>query len=140
MAVHDAGGAGSIPAKVSSSSDFVEHYDLLCDFRNGGYRILGHLLGDCIAAYKEKQRKELHKPQDSPAKTAMLNAYENRESSADFEIVVVQECRKQLENIMEPGQAVKYAVALKLYDFLWNVLYDVMLPYVRKQEVGRNAE
>ena len=72
--------------------------------------------------------------------TAMLNAYENRVSSADFEIVVAQECRKQLENIMEPGQAVKYAVALKLYDFLGNVLYDVMLPYVRKQEVGRSAE
>ena len=72
--------------------------------------------------------------------TAMLNAYENRVSSADFEIVVAQECRKQLENIMEPGQAVKYAVALNCQDFLWDVLYDVIAPYVRKQEVGRNAE
>ena len=72
--------------------------------------------------------------------TAMLNAYENRESSADFEIVVAQKCRKQLENIMEPGQAMKYAVALNLQDFLWDVLYDVILPYVKKQEVGRNAE
>ena len=126
--------------KYLPSSDFVEHYDLLCDFRNGGYRILGHLLGDCIAAYKEKQRKELHKPQDSPAMTAMLNAYKNRASSADFENVVAQECRKQLEKIMEPGQAVKYAVALKLHDFLWDVLYDEILPYVKKQEVGRNAE
>lgn len=126
--------------KYLPGSDFVKYYDLLCDFRNGGYRILGHLLGDCIAAYKEKQRKELHKPQDSPAMTAMLNAYENRESSADFEIVVAQECRKQLKKIMEPGQAVKYAVALKLHDFLWDVLYDVIAPYVRKQEVKDNAQ
>ena len=126
--------------KYLPGSDFVEHYDLLCDFRNGGYRILGYLLGDCIAAYKEKQRKELHKPQDSPAMTAMLNAYENRVSSADFEIVVAQECRKQLESILAPGQAVKYAVALNFQDFLWDVLYDVILPYVKKQEVGRNAE
>ncbi len=72
--------------------------------------------------------------------TAMLNAYQNRASSADFETVVAQECRKQLENMMEPGQAVKYAAAMNLQDFLWNVLYDVMLPYVRKQEVNRNAE
>ncbi len=53
-------------------SVFVEHYELLCDFRNGGYRILGHLVGDCIASYREKARKALHAPQDSPAMTAML--------------------------------------------------------------------
>ena len=63
--------------------------------------------------------------------TAMLNAYENRVSSADFEIVVAQECRKQLESILAPGQAVKYAVALNFQDFLWDVLYDVILPYVK---------
>ena len=117
----------------------MEHYDFLCDFRNGGYRILGHLVGDCIAAYKEKAREELHSPQDSPAMAAMLNAYKNRASSADFEVVVAQECRKQLESMMEPGQAVKYAVVLELHDFLWDVLYDAMLPYVRKQKVNRNA-
>ncbi len=72
--------------------------------------------------------------------TAMLNAYQNRASSVDFETVVAQECRKQLEKMMEPGQAIQYAVALNLHDFLWDVLYDVMLPYVKKQEVIRNAE
>lgn len=121
------------------SSEFVKHYDLLCDFRNGGYRILGHLAGDCIASYKEKARKELHDPKDSPAMTAMLNAYKNKASGADFETVVVQECREQLEKMMEPGQAVKYAVALNLQNFLWNVLYDVILPHLRKQEVTGNA-
>ena len=120
-------------------SEFVKHFDLLCDFRNGGYRILGHLVGDCLAAFKEKARKELHDPQDSPAMTAMLNAYKNKASGADFETVVALECREQLEKMMEPGQAVKYAVALNLQDFLWDVLYDVILPYVRKQEVTGNA-
>jgi hypothetical protein len=120
-------------------SEFVKHYDLLCDFRNGGYRILGHLVGDCLAAFKEKARKELHDPQDSPAMTAMLNAYKNKASGADFETVVALECREQLEKMMEPGQAVKYAVALNLQDFLWDVLYDVILPHVRKQEVKGNA-
>lgn len=120
-------------------SEFVKHYDLLCDFQNGGYRILGHLVGDCIASYKEKARKELQDPKDSPAMTAMLNAYKNKASGADFETVVVQECREQLEKMMEPGQAVKYAVALNLQDFLWDVLYDVILPHVRKQEVTGNA-
>ncbi len=65
-------------------SVFAAYYDLLCDFRNGGYRILGHLAGDCCAAYLEKKRKELHDPQDSPAMTAMLNAYKNKASGADY--------------------------------------------------------
>ncbi len=121
------------------SSEFVKHYDLLCEFRNGGYRILGHLVGDCCAAYLEKKCKELHDPKDSPAMTAMLNAYKNKASGSDYETVVALECREQLEKMMEPGQAVKYAVALNLQDFLWDVLYDVILPHVRKQEVKGNA-
>ena len=125
--------------KYLPGSEFVQYYDLLCDFRNGGYRILGHLAGDCCAAYLEKKRKELHDPQDSPAITAMLNAYKNKASGADYETVVALECRTQLEKMMEPGQAVKYAVALNFQDFLWDVLYDLILPYVRKQEVTRNA-
>lgn len=120
-------------------ADFTEHYELLCDFRNGGYRILGHLAGDCIAGYLEKKRKELHSEKDSPAMTAMLDAYKNRASGERFEDVVAQECRKQLENIMAPGEAVKYAVALNAKDFLWDVLYDAVLPHARKQEVSRNA-
>ena len=71
--------------------------------------------------------------------TAMLNAYTNKASGADVEAVVAQECRKQLESMMAPGQAVKYAVALNLQDVLWDVLYDAILPYVRKQEVKGNA-
>ena len=72
--------------------------------------------------------------------TAMLDTYLNRASGADYKTAVALECRKQLESTMAPGQAVKYAVALNLQDFLWDVLYDVIAPYVRKQEVGRNAE
>ena len=72
--------------------------------------------------------------------TAMLNAYRNRASSADFETVVARECRKQLEKMMEPRQAVQYAVALEQHDFLWDVLFDVLLPYVKKREAIRDAE
>ena len=130
---------GAFLQRYLPGSEFAQYYDLLCDFRNGGYSILGHLSGDCCAAYLEKKRKELHDPQDSPAMTAMLNAYKNKASGADYEIVVAMECREQLEKMMEPGQTVKYAVALNLQDFLWDVLYDVIAPYVRKQEVNRNA-
>ena len=70
---------------------------------------------------------------------AMLNAYKNKASGADYEAVVALECREQLEKMMEPVEAVKYAVALNCQDFLWDVLYDVILPYVRKQEVKGNA-
>ena len=63
--------------------------------------------------------------------TAMLNAYKNRASGERFEDVVAQECRSQLEGIVDPELAVKYAVSLNAKDFLWDVLYDAVLPLVK---------
>ena len=120
--------------------EFGDYFDLLTDFRCSGYRILGDLVYDCMDAYRLEDQRKLHNEQDSPAMTAMLDAYLNRASGADYKTAVAQECRTQLESIIKAGEAVKYAVAIKDKDFLWDVLYDKIYDHVKRMEVSRDAE
>ena len=120
--------------------EFGDYFDLLTDFRCSGYRILGDLVCDCMDAYRLEDQRKLHSEQDSPAMTAMLDAYLNRASGADYKTAVAQECRTQLESIIKAGEAVKYAVAIKDKDFLWDVLYDKIYTHVKRMEVSRDAE
>ena len=109
-------------------------------FNNDGYRILGDLVCDCMDAYRLEDQRKLHSEQDSPAMTAMLDAYLHRDSGADYKTAVAQECRKQLKSIIKAGEAVKYVVAIKDKDFLWDVLYDKIYTHVKRMEVSRDAE
>ena len=120
--------------------DFSDYFDLLTDFRCSGYRILGDLVCDCMDAYRLENQRKLHSEQDSSAMTAMLDAYLYRVSGADYKTAVAQECRKQLEAIVKAGEAVKYAVAIKDKDFLWDVLYDKIYNHVKRTEVSQDAE
>ena len=45
-----------------------------------------------------------------------------------------------MESIIKAGEAVKYAVAIKDKDFLWDVLYDKIYTHVKRMEVSRDAE
>ena len=110
--------------------EFQGYYDLLSDFRASGYRILGDLICDCMEAFRLEKQQKLHSEQDSAAMTAMLEAYLHR--SGDYKEAVQKECRRQLEKILKPGEAVKYAVALKETAFLWDILFDKILDYVKK--------
>ena len=110
--------------------EFQGYYDLLSDFRASGYRILGDLICDCMEAFRLEKQQKLHSEQDSAAMTAMLEAYLHR--SGDYKEAVQKECRRQLEKILKPGEAVKYAVALKETAFLWDILFDKILDHVKK--------
>ena len=110
--------------------EFRDCYDLLTDFRSSGYRILGDLVCDYMDAFRLERQQKLHSDQDSPAMTAMLDAYLHH--SGDYKEAVQKEARRQLEMILKPSEAVKYAVALKETAFLWDVLYDKILDHVKK--------
>lgn len=120
------------------TEDFSEYFDLLTDFRCSGYRILGDLICDCMDAYRLEDQRKLHSEQDSPAMTAMLDAY--RTCAVDYKTAVAEACRKQLETIVKASEAVKYAVAVNDKDFLWDVLYDKIYDHVKRMEVNRDAE
>lgn len=110
--------------------EFRDHYDLLTDFCFSGYRILGDLVCDCMDAYRLEKQQKLHSEQDSAAMAAMLDAYIHR--SGDYKEAVQKECRKQLEKILKPSEAVKYVVAMKDTTFLWDILYDRIIDHVKK--------
>lgn len=120
------------------TEEFADYFDLLTDFRCSGYRILGDLVCNCMDAHRLDEQKKLYRNNDSPAMTAMLDAYQS--CASDFKTAEAQECRKQLEAIVKPGEAVKYAVAIQDPDFLWDMLYDQIYGHVKRMEGNRNAE
>ena len=99
--------------------EFRDYHDLLADFRSSGYRILGDLVCDCMDAFRLERQQTLHSEQDTATMTAMLDAYLHY--SGDYKEAVRKEARRQLEKILKPSEAVKYAVALKETTFLWDI-------------------
>jgi len=98
--------------------------DLLCDFRQGGYRILGDLICDIDDANNATERKVLTRDGDSVLWQMMIAAYETRRADESYRDAVARGCRTYLETKIKPGAAVKYAVALGKKSFVWDVLLD----------------
>lgn len=114
--------------KYLPEENFVPYHDLFSDFRFGGYRVLGNLICDC----DDVRQVSLHFENDSPAITAMLDAYQNKSPGVNYRDAVAGACRKQLECIIAPGLAVRYVVALNKRRFLWDVLLDKVESEVRR--------
>ena len=53
----------------------ADYYDLLTDFRHGGFRLLGDLVCDIDDLEAARERKQLRRPADSPAFQKMMEAY-----------------------------------------------------------------
>ena len=102
--------------------EFEEWYDLLTDFRVGGYRVLGDLICDIDDENTATERKRLHREADSPAFTAMMDAYENKPYSQSYREAVAEVCRKMLTKLVKPKLAVRYVVALGKRNLLWALL------------------
>lgn len=118
-------------------SDFRWYFDLLCDFRHGGYRLLGNLICDIDDENKSEKRKELHREGDSRELYAMIDGYLNKPPAESFREAVICTCLELIENTMEPGEAVMYAVALDERKFMWDVLCDYVEENVLKKGKGR---
>ena len=102
--------------------EFEELYDLLADFRFGGYRILGDIICDMEDENSGKERKQLFRETDSAAFTAMMQAFTNKPASRSYRDVVTDKCRELLAEIVRPALAVRYAVALGRRNLLWDLL------------------
>ena len=118
-------------------SDFFRYSDLLCDFRHGGYRLLGDLICDIDDENKSEKRKELHREGDSRELYAMIDGYLNKPPAEPFREAVISTCLALIENKMEPGEAVMYAVALDERKFMWDVLCDYVEENVLKKGKSR---
>ncbi|WP_294756487.1 hypothetical protein [uncultured Flavonifractor sp.] len=102
----------------------ADYYDLLTDFRHGGFRILGDLVCDIDDLEAARERKQLRRPADSPDFQKMMEAYLSAPFSGNERAVVSRVCRKLLNRIIRPSLAVPYVVALGKRNLLWDLLLD----------------
>lgn len=110
--------------------EFEELFDLLTDFRFGGYRVLPDILLDIDQENAAEDRKRLTRDGDSPAFAAMMEAYQKKTASQSYRDAVSAKCRELLDRIMKPVIAVRYVVALGKRNLLWELLPDAILPNV----------
>ena len=110
--------------------EFEELFDLLADFRFGGYRVLPDILLDIDQENAAQDRKRLTRDGDSPAFAAMMGSYQKKTASQSYRDVVSVKCRELLDGIVKPVIAVRYVVALGRRGLLWELLPDTILPNV----------
>ena len=116
-------------------TDLVDAYGgLLCDFRAGGYRILGDLLLDVERENRLETSRQLHRAGDSEQMEEMLESYENKTAQESYREAAARGCRQYLERHIQPKLAVQCAAALGKRGFLWDVLLDAVLTTARKEE------
>jgi hypothetical protein len=120
-------------------AEFAEYYDLLADFRFGGYRILGDLVCDIDDEGAAQERKQLFRDSDSDAFTAMMRSYADKSFSWTYREAVADKCRELLDEIVKPDAAVQYVVALEKRGLLWELLIDRVEKNVLSKE-ARHAE
>ena len=102
--------------------EFEDIYDLLTDFRFGGYRILGDIVCDMEDENTGREKKQLFRESDSKAFTAMMRAFSDKSASRSYRDAVTATCRELLTAIVRPTLAVRYVVALGRRDLLWDLL------------------
>ena len=116
-------------------ADIVDAFgELLCDFRAGGYRILGDLLLDVERENRLQASRQLHRAGDSEQMTEMLESYKNKTARESYREAAARGCRRYLERHIQPKLAVQCAAALGKRSFLWDVLLDAVLATARKEE------
>ncbi len=101
----------------------ADYYDLLSDFRHGGFRVLGDLICDVDDMTAAKERKQLNRPTDSPEFKAMMKAHEDA-PLGDGKYEVSNVCRGLLLKLVSKKQAVRYVVATGKRKHLWDLLLD----------------
>ena len=102
--------------------EFEDIYDLLTDFRFGGYRILGDIVCDMEDENASREKKQMFRESDSKAFTAMMRAFADKSASQSYRDTVTSKCRELLTVIVRPTLAVRYVVALGRRDLLWDLL------------------
>jgi len=113
--------------------EFAVYYDLLSDFRFGGFRVFGGLVCDIDDENTALGRKHLLRNADSPSFTAMMQAFIDQ-PFANYRETVAAKCRELLGKIVRPDLAVRYVVALGKRDLLWALLIDQIEKNVLRRE------
>lgn len=113
----------------------VPYWDLFCDFRNGGYRILADIICDFddMLRSKEARKHMLTQKGDSEDLNYMLNSLN---FERDYRQAIRNRCRSCLQRILEPNkvvesEAVKYVIALGKRQFALEIMPRAVLETAR---------
>ena len=115
-------------------------FDLLADFRFGGYRVLSDLIYDIDDENTARDRKQLIRDSDSPTFVSLMEAYQSKPGTQTYREAVSVKCREMLDGIVKPVTAVRYVVALDKRGLLWDLLPDAVLPNVLEVRHGKWVE
>ena len=107
--------------------ELEDSFPLLSDFRHRGYRVLADLVMDVDDENNAEERKNLFREKDSEAFTEMMRAYVERPRSRNYRAAAAAVCRRYLNRIVKPRDAVRYVVALGKRKLLWDLLEDQIL-------------
>ena len=105
-------------------SMFEDYIDLLCDFRSGGFRLIGDILLDIHAENTAADRKRYTREGDSDHFRAMMNAYLRKPFFMSAREAVSAKCRELIKDITDPGDAVRYFAALGKRKQMFDILLD----------------
>ena len=112
-------------------------FDLLSDFRFGGYRVLSDLICDIDDENTTRDRRQSIREGDSPTFVLLMEAYQNKSNTQTYREAVSAKCRALLDGIVKPVTAVRYVVALGKRNLLWELLPDAVLPNVLEVRHGK---
>ena len=115
--------------------ELEQWFELLSDFRSGGFRILGDLVCDTDDRNRESRQKQLVRPSDPPLFREMIQTYADEPFAKDYKQPPTELCRQKLRLLVRPRLAVQYLTALDRRDLLWTLVPEEAL-----REVKRYAE
>ena len=114
--------------------ELERYYPLFSDFRFGGYRVLIDIIADIDDDNNRTDRKRLIRDGDSADFRQLMEAYLNKSVNAYYRDAVATECRKLIEAVMKPDEAVKYIVAMDKRKALFDLLLDRIEKHVRREK------
>lgn len=114
--------------------EFLEVYDLLTDFRQYGFRILGDVLCDIDDENSLESHRQLVRENDSDNFIAMMRAYMEKPFANDYRQAISRCCRELLKAIAKRSDPVPYIVALGKREMLWELIPEQIEKYVHKKE------
>ncbi len=114
--------------------ELERYYPLFSDFRFGGYRVLIDLIADIDDENNLTDRKRLIRDGDSVDFRQLMEAYLNKTVNVYYRDAVAGECRKLIEAVMKPDEAVRYIVALGKRKVLFDLLPDRIEKHVRRDK------
>ena len=112
--------------------ELERYFELFRDFRFSGYRVLIDLISDIDDENTLTDRKRLIREGDSAEFRQLMEAYLNKPVDMYYRDAVANECRKLIESVMKPDEAVKYIVAMGKRKVLFDLLLDRIEKHVRR--------